>query len=244
MCFSKEEPGSISQKSICAFMVLVVLLLSACSFFTTSPTPPPDTAPTPVSETPTEEILPTTTASVMGTSIVQFPDGSAITLFADSLIDIITILDLVPDVPAHGITLQKGHIIVNSQLPEGLWFSVVNPFNFVALVTGSIMELAFDPDTGLYIMDCKEGTCKMWVDNENLFDVLEQQQGCMDKTGNFFGPFVDVAFDELADLCQNYIPIETPTPEGQQPSATPDIRASATAACEEFASEFPGTPCP
>jgi len=240
----KRERGRISRNPINVFMVLIILLISACSFSTTSPTPPPDTEPAPVPETPTEEIVLTETPTLMGTSIVLFPDGSQITLFVDSLIDIITILDLAPEVPAHAITLHKGHIIVNSKLPDGIWFSVLNPFNYVAVVTGSIIELAFDPSTGLYIMDCKEGACKMGIDNEHLFDVIEQQQGCMDEEGNFFGPFNDVAFDELTDLCQNSIPAETPTPSGEEPSATPDIQASATAACNEFEGEFPGTPCP
>ena len=235
---------NIYQKSFGTFIFLAAMLLSACSFTTASPTPLPDTDPAPVPETPTEEIPPTEPVLVAGTSIVQFPDGSEITLFSDAIIDIITILDLAPEVHAHAITLQKGHIIVNSQLPDGIWFSVLNPFNYVAVVTGSIIELAFDPSTGLYIMDCKEGVCKMGIDNEHLFDILEQQQGCLDQAGNFFGPFDNVAFEELADLCQNGIPAATLTPVAQQPSETPDIRASATAACNEFEGEFPGTPCP
>jgi len=235
---------SIYQKSFGTLIILAAMLLSACSFTAASPTLPPDTELAPVPETPTAEILPTETATFAGTSIVQFPDGSEITLYTDAIIDIITILDLAPEIPAHAITLHKGHIIVNSKLPDGIWFSVLNPFNYVAVVTGSIIELAFDPSTGLYIMDCKEGVCKMGIDNEHLFDILEQQQGCLDQAGNFFGPYDNVAFEELADLCQNGIPAATPTPVAQQPSETPDIRASATAACNEFEGEFPGTPCP
>jgi hypothetical protein len=36
-------------------------------------------------------------------------------------------------------------------------------------------------------------------------------------------------------------PTRTPT---NTPSPTPDIRATATAACETFSEQFPGTPCP
>ena len=243
----KTERRFISQKSISVLLVLTTLL-TACSFTspTASPVPPTDTASTqiPESETPTEEMAPTETESMLGTSIVKFPDGSEITLYTDSAIAIITILDLVPAVPAHAISLQKGHIIVNSQLADGIWFTVLNPFNYVAVVTGSSMELAFDPETGLYLMECEEGTCKMGTDNENLYDVLEEQQGCIDETGNFFGPFDDVPFDELDEHCQELIATSTPAPDGQQPDTTPDIRASATAACEEFEGDFPGTPCP
>ena len=35
-----------------------------------------------------------------------------------------------------------------------------------------------------------------------------------------------------------------PTQEVCQPTATMDLRATATAACAEFESAFPGTPCP
>ena len=37
---------------------------------------------------------------------------------------------------------------------------------------------------------------------------------------------------------------ECPTSEPCPPTPTLDLRATATAACERFESEFPGTPCP
>jgi hypothetical protein len=40
-------------------------------------------------------------------------------------------------------------------------------------------------------------------------------------------------------------PAETPTPEPTMaPAATPDFAATATQACWEWSSRFPGTPCP
>lgn len=240
MCLYTDVRAVIFDKVVILSLLLTGLLLTACYSTPDTPILPSDTAP----PSPTEEILPTATESPINTSIVKFPDGSEITLFAGSQIDVFTTFDLAPRGSGGLISLQKGQIIVNSNLPTGLWFTVFNPFNYIALVTGSIMELAFDPDTGIYIMDCKDGSCQMGINIDNSMYILEKQQACMDASGNVYGPFEDVPFDELADLCLEYILLGTPTPLGEQPSATPDIRASATAACQEFEGEFPGTPCP
>ena len=243
MILFHEKRRNYFHKTIILSVFLAAILISACSFSGTS-TPLSDATSTPASETSTEDILATETPAAQGSSVIKFPDGSEITLYTGAQIDIITILDLAPDVSAHAITLQKGHIIVSSQLPDGIWFSVLNPLSYVVVVTGSIMELEFDPESGFYLLDCIEGTCKMGTDNEHLFDVLEGQQACMDEAGNFFGPFDDIAFEDLSDLCQNSISIEPPTSVAETSTATPDIRASATAACSDFEDDFPGTPCP
>lgn len=109
------------------------------------------------------------------------------------------------------------------------------------------MELSFDPATGQYLMNCREGACRMGQNIDKLFFVLQQQQGCMDQAGNFYGPFDNVDFEDLAELCDNSTPSELPptaTLTPAPPTATPDIQATATASCLAYENQFPGTPCP
>ena len=59
--------------------------------------------------------------------------------------------------------------------------------------------------------------------------------------------FDDVGFDELGELCVYDPSQETEPPEDTDtptPSETPDSEGTATAACQDFESQFPGTPCP
>lgn len=49
----------------------------------------------------------------------------------------------------------------------------------------------------------------------------------------------------VCPTCGVLVVTVTPTPTATStPSATPDIQATGTAACQAFAEEFPGTPCP
>jgi hypothetical protein len=188
----------------------------------------------------TTEILP---------SIVRFPDSSIISLAPDAYIEIASIEELTSEEPGHEIMLHRGKIEVNSQLPEGIWFTVFNRNYYLARVTGSIMILYFDSVTGQFMMDCVEGLCEFGMNLQNMQSMAENHQGCIDEEGNFFGPFDGVSFDELKELCVDIIPTDTPTTETTETntpttSQTPDSEATATASCKDFESQFPGTPCP
>ena len=97
------------------------------------------------------------------------------------------------------------------------------------------------------MMSCVEGACESGQDGEASLTLGLNQQGCIDEEGHYIGPFDDVGFDELGELCVYDPSQETEPPEDTDtptPSETPDSEGTATAACQDFESQFPGTPCP
>jgi hypothetical protein len=180
-------------------------------------------------------------------SIVRLPDGSEISLEADSYLEIVKVSGLSSDDSGHEVLLHRGKIEIDSQLPEGTWFTVYNRNYHFARVTGSVMVLFYDPETGNFMMSCVEGVCEFGINGQTSLTLEPNQQGCIDEEGHFIGPFDDVGFDDLGELCvfddtqETEAPADTDTPT---PSTTQDSDGTATAACKDFESQFPGTPCP
>jgi len=195
-------------------------------------TPVPEDTSTPVSEA--QETVTSVSGDPMvvkyetGQTYIRLPDGSELILGLDTEIEFIKIFGLSPGVAQHEILLKSGVILVNSQLPEGAWFTVFNPDGHVARVTGSIMVVGYDADTGEFLTDCVEGDCELGPDAQALFKLAADEQGWLDKDGNFQGPY-DVDMDELRETYGDKIP---------------DMDAKATQACSDFQGQFPGTPCP
>jgi hypothetical protein len=180
-------------------------------------------------------------------SIIRLPDGSEISLEPDTYLEIIKVSDLSSGDSGHEVLLHRGKIEINSQLPEGTWFTVYNRSYYYARVTGSIMVIFYDPASGKFIMSCVEGSCESGLSGKTSLTFGTNQQGCIDEEGHFIGPFDNIGFDELSKLCVFTGPQETQPPEATDtptPSKTPDSEGTATAACIDFESQFPGTPCP
>ncbi len=167
-----------------------------------------------------------------GNNIVRLPDGSEIILGLDSEIELTKIFGHTQGATDHEIILLKGTILVVSNLPEGKWFRVLNPNGHIAQVTGSVMVVGYNPETGIFITACVDGDCELGSDAQALFKVAAEEEGWLDENGNFQEP-VEVDMDELRAIYGDKIPEEVP-----------DLEAEATAACGEFQSQFPGTPCP
>lgn len=241
----KKHNAKIHHRSIPALFLITFIfigfVLVGCSS-TATPTPEvdqPETTQTPDSGESASELFP---------SIVRLPGGSEISLEPDTYLEIIRVSDLSPGDSGHEVMLHRGKIEVDSQLPEGTWFTVYNRDYYFARVTGSIMFVLYDLITGQFLVSCDEGTCELGLDEETSQTLETNQQGCIDEYGHFIGPFDDVDFDELSELCV-YEPQETQAPEATEtdtptPSLTPASEETATAACEDFESQFPGTPCP
>jgi hypothetical protein len=220
----------------------VVLLLAGCS---STPTPATQEEPSALSQATETSPPPIDIAP----SIVRLPDGSEISMESDTYIEILKVDGLPSDDSGHEIMLHRGEISVESQLPQGKWFTVVNRDYYYARVTGSIFIVFYDPDSGQFMIECVNGDCEMGPDLQNIVGLLEGQMGCLDEEGNFFGPYSDIDFEELSEVCVFSEQPETPTTtytetSTPEPSGTLDDEATATAACKDFESQFPGTPCP
>jgi hypothetical protein len=196
------------------------------------------------------------TATVPSISDIFLPSGSKIVIRSLTQISL-------PDQPVV-ITLQYGEILVKSRLPDGSWFTVVNPNGYMARVTGSIMVVTYDPVTYLFTVNCIIGLCQIGPDENRLTDVRGGEKGWLDLAGNFQGPAVyDIDLLRLIYGDDNLteesgtIPTYTTTPTEiftGTPTAsleatitqtpTPNWMATATAACIVFHSKHPGTPCP
>jgi hypothetical protein len=199
-------------------------------------------------------------------SVIMIPDGSRVIIGEHSEIGIIRIAGHTVGATGHNLLLNFGEILVKSVLPEGDWFTVQNPQDFIARVTGSIIVVSYDPGTGKFILDCLSGRCELGPDIQHMIALAAGEQGWLDGNGVFYGPF-EVDLDELrAKYGDDFDTEASPSEPTSGISATAtafcleleaefigtpcplmsldDFRATATAICQEFEQEFPGTPCP
>jgi len=240
----KHNATIIHRRIPTSFLITFLLIgsiLAGCSPTATPTTEvaPPETTQTPDEGEPANESFP---------SIVRLPGGSEISLEPDTYLEIIRVSDLSPGDSGHEVMLHRGKIEVDSKLPGGIWFTVYNRDYYFARVTGSTMSVLYDMITKQFLVSCDEGTCELGLNGEASQTLETNQQGCIDEFGNFIGPFDDVDFDDLSELCV-FEPQETETPTATEtgtptPSLTPASEETATAACVDFESQFPGTPCP
>jgi hypothetical protein len=240
----KNTMGFNNQISIFYLLAIssAVLLLAGCS---STPTPATQEEPSALSKT-----IETSPPPIdLAPSIVRLPDGSEIIMEADAYIEILRVDGLSSGESGHEIMLHRGQISVESLLPQGEWFTVVNRDYYYARVTGSIFIVFYDPVSDQFMIECVSGDCEMGPDLQNIVGLVAGQMGCLDEEGNFFGPYSDIDFEELSEVCVFSEQPETPTAthtetSTPEPSGTPDDEATATAACKDFESQFPGTPCP
>jgi len=169
-----------------------------------------------------------------GKSVIRLPDNSEIILGLDTEIELLEIYDLTPQATKHEILLLRGIIYVESKLPDGIWFTVLNPKGQKVRVTGSIMIVDYDADAGLFKTDCVEGDCVfLSPEDQEILHLAAHEHGWLDENGFFDGP-IAVNIEELRRVYG----------EEKIPEKEPDLDATATQACNDFQSEFPGTPCP
>lgn len=187
---------------------------------------------------------------------MRFPDGSEIYVSKDTEIEISKLAGSTSGASGHELLLNYGRVLVMSQLPEGEWFTVIGSEGQIARVTGSMMQVELEQITGQFTVGCISGVCQLGPNIQNLFQLAEEDQGALDGDGNILG-LAKVNLTELYEGCGGHvvaneptrIPTATPTATATPtitptPTATADLNATATAQCEVFESENPGTPCP
>ena len=255
-------------------ILLIALTIAACTLSLPTPPPLAETATFITPETSTPEMdatisihleTPSPTADTLSRiepeiilSSYRLPDGSELYNHPGTEIEITKLSGFTADSTGHEITLKQGQVHIISRLPVGEWFTVVSSNGHIARVKGSIILVDFNTQVGLFTVVCIEGICELGLDFQQLLALSASDRGWFDADGNFLGPF-DVNLDDLRMIYGELIPVgppvsldlftETPSPTPtpsptSTPSPTPDLAASATAACEQFQVEFPGTPCP
>jgi len=169
-----------------------------------------------------------------GKSIIRLPDNSEIILGLDTEIELLEVYGLMSGATKHEVLLLRGVIYVKSQLPDGIWFTVLNPNGHKVRVTGSIMIVDYDADAGLFKTDCIEGDCVFLSPaDQEILHLAAHEHGWIDENGYFDGP-IEVDIEELRIVYG----------EEKIPEKEPDLDATATQACSDYQSEFGLTPCP
>ena len=233
------------HKVFFALTIAITILISGCSFSQ-------QTTPTSTSETETSESVEDTATPVpedeqittygplckVSLSYIRFPDGSELYLAPETEIEILSIEDLSTGISGYEILLSRGQLVILSQPPQEVQFTVISPEGYIAQLTGSIMFVGIEKDLGKFTAICVDGVCDLGSDLQSLIPLAAESEGWLDENGNFQGPF-EIDINTLREGCgEDYISVVIP------PTPTPDIGATATAFCGTFEEENPGTPCP
>ncbi len=215
------KPTNITKTVFAAFIsILIFVFLAGCG---SSTTPVPEL------------------------SIIQLPDGSRIVLMGNSEISFSGIAGLGTGLAENQAWLIHGEALIVSQQPAGTWFTILNPGGFIVHVAanlgtpGATMLVNYDPATGQFAVDCISGICELGPDAGHLVIVPPNEQGSLDQNGVFQGPFA--SDPSISGTYGNYYQSGAPIPTYVL-TPTSDQAATATAACQQFNSQFPGTPCP
>jgi hypothetical protein len=238
-------PSTVSKSKLQAFLVLslgilTILVLSGCAALTGQTPVPPPTLPDQTEPPPTPvptECKPIRFANSDGLSLLTLPDGSQVFLGSNTEIDFIP-AGYCPGITQHQATLLRGEIAVRSLLPEGSLFTVFSPEGFKVTLddTGFV---TYSVENTLLTLNCSNGNCTIGTEQQPYVLTCGQLVE-FDQNAVLNGPFaINVSVlapygDWLLPKCD--IP-EVPTP-------TPDIGATATAACSAWNAEFLLTPCP
>lgn len=228
------------NKIIYALIIGLALLIAGCSPQKTSTkvltTMPLNDTSTP--EPVTEEVISYGTLCKIDLSYIRFPDGSELFLGPETEIEILTIPDLSTETPNYEVLLRRGFLVIQSQPPQDIQFTVISPGDYIAQLTGYLMYVGIEQDTTNFKAICLAGECNLGSDPDSLQNLAAGREGWLDKAGDFQGPF-EIDLNALREGCgEDYISVVIP------PTPVPDLDATATAFCGEFEEEYPGTPCP
>jgi hypothetical protein len=228
------------------FTVLTLCILTACT-----PVPTPIAQPTSI-PLPTETSQPSKCEPVKMTgnssvTMTRLPDNSEIYLSENTQIELTT-ADNCPGVTETSIILLSGQVAIKANLPVGSWFIVTNPGGFIARINGT-GAVEFDATTGQFLLDCTNGNCTLGPSLQQFAQFGCNEGGGLSNHSTFPVPLViDVSAlqstygDWIVPTC---VAAKTPTLIGTpNPTGTPLMAKTATAACAAFHSKFPGTPCP
>lgn len=174
-------------------------------------------------------------------SRITLLDGSILYLDEETEIQILS-LDAA-EALENRLLLNRGRMMVISQQPAGTWFTIQSPAGYMGRVTGSIIIVRLDVETGNYYVACIEGSCEYGDDPDNMLSLEPGFYALIDPNGNVIEIAAIVDF-EAYEYFEEYIPGGDDLPSTPTPSSTPDEAATATAVCAEIQSEAPGSHCP
>ena len=228
------------QKALYTCFIALIILVSGCS----SPKNATGTPMTKTGEdTPTPvpvEVLITKYGPLCKVSLsyIRFPDGSELYLAPDTEIEILSIEELSTGISSYEVLLSRGQLVILSQPPQEIQFTVISPEGYIVKLIGSLMFVGIEEDLGKITAICVDGVCELGSDLQSLVRLAAESEGWLDENGGFLGPF-EIDITALSEGCgEDFIAVQLPA------SPTPDLDATATAFCGNFEEENPGTPCP
>jgi hypothetical protein len=177
-----------------------------------------------------------------GLALITFPDGSQVFLGSNTEMDFIP-AGYCPGITEHQVFLLSGEIAARSLLPEDSLFTVFSPEGFKVTLDDTGL-VTYSHENKLLTLNCSNGTCTIGTEQQPYLLTCGQMIE-FDQNAVLNGPFgINVSVlapygDWLLPKC-DFIPLDptsTSTP-------TPDIGATATAACSAWNNEFLLTPCP
>jgi hypothetical protein len=225
---------------ITALIISITLVISGCSppQTKTKPQLPETRKETPTPFTVTEAITTYGPLCNVELSYILFPDGTELYLGPETEIEFLVFADPSSETPSYEVLLRRGHLIILSQPPQDVQFTVFSPEGFIAQLAGSLMYVGFDEDTGFFKAICVDGVCDLGSNLESLAQLTVASEGRLNESGELQGPY-EIDINLLSEGCsEDFISVVKP------PTPTPDLDATATAFCGEFEVENPGTPCP
>ncbi len=241
-------PSNSSRPNLRAFLILLlgiitILVITGCSALTGQTPVPPPTEPGQTEPPPTPlptECKPIRIANSDGLSLITLPDGSQIFLGNN------TEIDFIPGgyclgISEHRAYLLRGEIAVRSLLPDDSLFTVFSPEGFKVTLDDTGL-VTYNLEKTLLTLNCSNGNCTIGTEQQPYLLTCGQMVE-FDQNAVPNGPFgitvsvLEPYGDWLLPKCDFTPPEPTSTP-------TPDIGATATAACSAWNNEFPSTPCP
>lgn len=208
---------------------------------TITPLPTSTFTMVPPSMTPTPEVI---------NSAITLPDGSMIIVKPQTDVKVLS----QPGVPAGATEVQlqinRGEIMVIPNPDSGNWLTVISSKYYVARSQGCAMVVKFDDLADAFEMKCIGGTCEAGSDIDHLSPVPTNMVWAFQR-GNYL-KLADIDFSQISEEFADHLPIclaaamneGIPVTGGETPTPEVDLGATATAACADFHSRFPATPCP
>jgi hypothetical protein len=234
---------------IIVFTIFAFIIASCTSPAATEPAILPVTGnqPTIIVATP---LLDVATDDSSRNSVLAFMDGSIFILRPGTIIKELPSLNDNSNKNEVQFELTKGEVLILPNIESGKWISIQNSDGNGTRVKGCGMDVSIDPITNDFDMTCIGGSCELGLDVKNMFSVNANESWSVQK-GELHGPEpinqmqLETLYSDQIPSCPLYIPVTggevTPT---LPPTINANIGATATSACKNFKSKFPGTPCP
>ncbi|MFC2063924.1 hypothetical protein ACFLXB_02380 [Chloroflexota bacterium] len=236
----QPKQNKIWQVLMTLLAIVSLLAISACTeIFPVTPTSTQNlvVSTEPPATQPLVECIPMRVANSAGLALLTFTDGSQVFLGPETEFDFIP-MGSCTGAATHRVTLLKGEIAISSLLPLPVLFIVDNGGGIEATLSETGL-VRIDAETDALQVNCTNGICSLG-NSSQPFALVCGETGEIELDGQYTGPD-EIDLDLLIPYGDWLMPkcdlVPNPTP-------TPNIGATSTAACSDWLNQFPLTPCP